>query len=483
MRKDTMTIVAALTVAAALTNSCSNDQLSESINAKKMGEMNTYTLSIPAFKPSVDITTRAIEQNGTALKTKWLTTEKIYAYINDDGTAIELTPSNLTNDDQKATLTGTLTKTGGFTTEDQIMLYYLKHKTAYGNYAGQVGTLADIAANFDFMKATVTVQAVAPSGDDNILATSTANFDRQQAITKFTVKKKGDNTDFDISPITISDGSTSLTVTPAPAAHEIWVAMPGSAEKKYKFEATSDSKAYGTSKTVELVNNRYYTATLIMGRDVEKVNVTGLPTAGGSQAFTGSAVNITGVTNNESKTMTPTTDYNVTYYQNTGTTESPTWKEIAAADVKAAGSYKAVITGAGEYDGTFESAFNITKKSSADVNTALENGTITNGTQISQGTNTPIIPTSVLGLTGTQFMSSTDTNTGITIGTLTPTGSWATINENGELVTTGGGIVPVTISIGETDDHEAGSVTKTIYVKQSGIGGEVPNPGSGSDGW
>ena len=498
-----MTFVAALTVAAALTTSCSTEQFPESNNAKTTSEVKTYTLSIPAFKAYADanaLTRQITEDNTTgALTTKWLTTEKVYAYINDTGDPIELTPSNLTNNDQKATLTGNITKSGGFKdgsvqgeTADKITLYYLKPKTAYDNYNGQIGTLANIAANFDFMKAEVTVTAVIPNGgDDNILATSAATFVRQQAITKFTVKKKGDNSNFDITPVTMNDGTTTLTVTPSPAAHEIWVALPGrastdaAASKSYKFETTSESKVYGATKSVDLVNNRYYTATLTLGRDIEKVSVTGLPAAdtGSTQPYTGLAVNVTEVKNNENETMTPTTDYTVTYYKNDGTTDDPSWTEVSDPDeVKTAGEYKAVITGAGEYEGTYETTFSITKTPAADVNAAIAAGTIADGTQINQGTNTAIVPTTVLGLTGAQIVADTNADTHITIGTLTPAGSWAEINANGELVTTGGGIVEVTIGIAATDDHEAGSVTKTLYVKQSGIGGEVPNPDTPSTG-
>ena len=56
----------------------------------------------------------------------------------------------------------------------------------------------------------------------------------------------------------------------------------------------------------------------------------------------------------------------------------------------------------------------------------------------------------------------------------------ATINENGEIVTTGGGTITLTISLPESDNYEEASVVKTIYVKQSGIGGTLDDPTTGS---
>ena len=496
MKNQLFTLAAVLTASAALT-SCSNElQVENELVQEGISELKSYTVVIHATKPDNDALTRAIsEEGGGALSTSWAANEKVYAYKADTGTPVDVT---LTADDidptnsKKATLKFNF---GGatFAENDQIVLYYQKVKEDYGDYSGQVGTLDDIAANFDRMKATVRVQAVNPSHE--ILSTTPAVFVRQQAITKFTVKKKADDSDLAIDPLSIKVGALEpLSIDPASAKNEIWVALPGRAssasadEKTYKFETTADGKQYGVSKSVDLVNNKYYTATLTMGRDIQKITVTGLPAGSpATQGYTGAAVNVTGATSSESEAMTSSTDYTVTYQKNTGTPESPVWETCNAADVKNAGQYKAVITGAGEYEGTEEKIFSITKISEADVISALTAGTIDNNSEISQGTNTPIVPSTAFGLTGAQIKAGAEVDinnpsvkSSITIGTKTPDTDWASINNAGELVTTGGGIVTVTISLPETANHAAGSVTKTIYVKQSGIGGELPDPGNGT---
>lgn len=482
MKKNLSMLAAVLTASAALTG-CSSE-LAEVQKQVQAEEAQTYTLVINATKPGNDALTRAIEESGSSLSTTWGEGEKVYAYINDataDDDAIELTPQ--TTGVKATTLTGTVTKTGGFTTSDVLHLYYLKKQSAYNNYTGQVGTLPDIASKFDYATATVNITAVGPTdiySTDNILATSNATFERQQAISKFTLSKKGTTDDLDVTPLTIkSDALTAdLEVTPASGAHVIWVALPiPGSEKAYKFEATADSKAYGITKSINMQKGKYYTATLAMGRDAEKLNVTGLPDA--SVSYSGTAVNITDVKSSENDDMTADTDYETKYYKNTGTAESPTWTECEAADVKNAGDYKAVITGKGEYEGTFEKEFSVSKMSASDVQDAIRNNTIPATTNVETtltagGTAVPIVLSGkdVLG------MNSKDLKDYVSITTV-PDGI-ATINENGEIVTTGGGTITLTISLPESDNYEEASVVKTIYVKQSGIGGTLDDPTTGS---
>ena len=494
MKNQLFTLAAVLTASAALTG-CSSEQLVDNTLAQETATVGkSHVVIINATKPGNDDFTRAVEKDGGALKTKWVADEVVYAYKGNAGSSVSYTikSEDISGEgDKKATLKFDFGETT-FAENDEIVLYYQKEKDGYDNYSGQDGTLTKISTDYDRMKATVTVLAVNPSGE--ILATSNADFKRQQAITKFTIQKKGTTpTSLAISPLNINESALGdLVVTPTYATDEIWVALPGrastaaAAEKTYKFETIADSKQYGFSKSVDLVNNKYYTATLTMGRDIQKITVTGLPAGSpATQGYTGAAVNVTGTTSSESDEMISSTDYTVTYQKNTGTPESPVWVDCSAEDVKNAGQYKAVIKGNGDYEGTEEKIFSITKISETEVNTALTAGTIADNIEISQGTNTPIVPSTAFGLTGEQIkagaevdINDSNVKSSITIGTKTPNTEWASINNDGELVTTGGGIVTVTISLPETANHAAGSVTKTIYVKQSGIGGELPDPGN-----
>ena len=60
-------------------------------------------------------------------------------------------------------------------------------------YTGQVGTLADIAANYDYATATVKVASISSAGNINPVA-ATTTFTNQQAIVKFTLIDKADGT-------------------------------------------------------------------------------------------------------------------------------------------------------------------------------------------------------------------------------------------------------------------------------------------------
>lgn len=483
MKKELTMMTVGLAVSAALTG-CSSELQLENMTKQDVSELKTYTLVINATKAGNDAQTRAIAESSGALSTTWGSGEVVYAYINDataDGDAIVLTPE--TYDVKTTKLTGTLTKAGGFTTSDVIHLYYKKKQSQYGVYTGQVGTLADIADNFDYATADVNVTSVGPTdiySTENILATSAATFQRQQAISKFTIEKKGSTDNLDVTPLTIKSDAfaADLTVTPTSAAHEIWVALPSAGERTYKFEATNASNAYGISKTVNLVNDKFYTATLSMGRDAEKLNVTGLPT-GSSTSYTGGAVNVSTVKSNENDDMTETTDYETKYYKNTGTPESPTWAECSSAEVKNAGGYKAVITGKGEYEGSTEKVFSIAKISSSEVEAAINANTIPATTDLATtltagAAASPIVSAGkdVLGLDSKGLKD----NNYVSLTTV-PSGI-ASINDNGEIVTIGGGTITLTISIPADANHEAASVVKTIYVKQSGIGGELPDLGA-----
>ncbi len=482
MKNQLFTLAAVLTASAALTG-CSSEQMAEVVTAQEQnaGEAKTYQVAITATKPGSSDLTRALYMDGDALKTKWADGEKVYVYKDDNEYVGCLTPA--TPGSTSTTLTGTIS--GEFTTSNTLTLYYLKPKAAvagyegtsyYGDYSGQKGTRDDIGSNYDFMKAaSVAIEQVGPTSmltgnggnySDNILKTGTATFVREQAITKFTVNKKNSSDAFAITssnPLKIEATAVDLTVTPESSVSEVWVAMPGSASKTYKFESTSDSKAYGVSKSVALTNDKYYTATLTMGRDIEKITVAGIPAAGGSQTFDGSAVNVTGASSNESEGMTATTDYTVTYYKNTGTTESPVWAEKTAGEVKDAGQYKAVITGAGDYEGTIESGFTISK------NTTAPTITVNDG-----------VDGIVLAPNGTQPIGATalGSTEGFTYSVSPATGV-VSVSADGTITADGAGTATITITLEDNGNHVGNTKDITVYVKQSGIGGTLPEPGTG----
>ncbi len=137
-------------------------------------------------------------------------------------------------------------------------------------YAGQIGTLADIAANFDYALAeNVRVDIEA----DKVVGVSTVNFVNQQAIVKFTLKDKADGTTL-LSPtaLTIDYGSGSLELTDIPATTYttngdgvLYVAIPGFSNQDVTLNATVGGYTYRCTKTnATFVNGKYYEITVKM---------------------------------------------------------------------------------------------------------------------------------------------------------------------------------------------------------------------------
>ena len=482
MKKNQLFTLAAVLAASAAMTSCSGEQQAEDVAARQALTCNTYKAVIEVTKPGIDNLTRAISDENGSLVTTWSAGEQVYAYVGDEGEAqsVTLTDADINSENrQKATLRLDFTKDGGFQVGDEIVLYYLKPKEGYDDYSGQKGTLADIAANYDRMKATVEVTAVIPGTDsDNLLATTSASFSRRQAITKFTINDKSSQP-LSVKanePLNVKYGDVTVDVTPESNTSEVYVALPATgSETDYRFESTGvDSKKYGATKSVNMANGRYYTATLQMGRSAGQIDLN-LPDEGTS-SYTGDPVNIFPIRNAEGEELTEGEDYDVEYYKKNP--ETGDWDPVDADDMTGAGEYKIEVKGKGDYDGTFTQEFEVAKTPAEEVEAAITGGTIADGARATQG-NTKIIPegTTILGLTAAEIVAGVkEPGSSIATGTLTPSGAWATINAQGELVTTGGGVVEVVITLPETANHKGATVSKTIYVKQSGIGGDLPDP-------
>ena len=483
MKKNQLFTLAAVLAASAAMTSCSGEQQAEDVAARQALTCNTYKAVIEVTKPGIDNLTRAISDENGSLVTTWSAGEQVYAYVGDEGEAqsVTLTDADINSENrQKATLHLDFTKDGGFQVGDEIVLYYLKPKEGYDDYSGQKGTLADIAANYDRMKATVEVTAVYPGTDsDNLLATTSASFSRRQAITKFTINDKSSQP-LSVKanePLNVKYGDVTVDVTPESNTSEVYVALPATgSETDYRFESTGvDSKKYGATKSVNMANGRYYTATLQMGRDAGKMQLS-LPDEG-TGSYTGEPYSIFPIKDAEGNELEEGTHYDVEYKKKDPDTGE--WQTVTKDDVTDAGEYKIEVTGKDPYDGTLTQEFTIEKTPVEEVEAAITAGTITTGTKISQGTDTKIIPegTTVMGLTAAEIVAGVkEPGSSIATGTLTPSGAWATINAQGELVTTGGGVVEVVITLPETANHKGATVSKTIYVKQSGIGGDLPDP-------
>ena len=127
-----------------------------------------------------------------------------------------------------------------------------------------MGTLADIAAKYDYATATATVASVSAAGNINPTE-ATTTFQNQQAIVKFTLNDKDNNAPISATELIVSDGTNSYTVTPASATSEIYVAIPGITNQTVTLTATTGSGTYTYEKAnVTFTNGKYYAVSVKM---------------------------------------------------------------------------------------------------------------------------------------------------------------------------------------------------------------------------
>ena len=223
---------------------------------------HVYTMTVNASKGSdaadSRTATRALSLEGTTLNAAWAEGEKVTVYNVTKKADLNGTLKAQTSG-ASTTLKGSLT--GTIENGDQLKLKFLGP-----NYNTQDGTLNYIATNCDYAEATVTVASVT---DGNITTKEdAAAFQNQQAIVKFTLKKKADDSALQIpasTAFTISNGSSEFTVTPTTDTDVLFVALP--ATSTVNLSTTIDDITYSYNKTgAELVAGKYYEISVKMVR-------------------------------------------------------------------------------------------------------------------------------------------------------------------------------------------------------------------------
>lgn len=259
-----------LTAGLALTACSSDDSNTEQVRT-------TYTMTIDATKGANEAasraTTRALTLTGSTLNATWATTERVYvqgkklsdnSYFWFEG---YLQPHSAGTTTQ---LNGVISLPTGFSisideaigTPHKLTLQFPRPYVL--DYTGQIGTLADIAAKYDYAKAEevrVDIEA------DKVVGVSPVTFVNQQAIVKFTLKDKADGTTL-LNPtaLTIEYGEKSLSLTSIPDATYgtngngvLYVAIPGFSDKAVTLTATVADDTYTFTKSgVTFVNGQYY---------------------------------------------------------------------------------------------------------------------------------------------------------------------------------------------------------------------------------
>ena len=464
MKTNRFFLMAAALCASAVFTGCSSE-LAESVQTAAEPQ-DGYPISISAVKAGSDDITRALSLSDDVLSTAWDANEKVYVYKNDAGEKVAtLTPTNIDpSDPTKCTLTGIIT--GTYTTSDKLTLYYLKDKGA--DYTGQLGTIEDIAANFDLSKAEVSITQVAPNG--TLLAWGDATFARQQAITKFSFTL-GPSAAASVKPLQISaTGLTGglLTIQPAVATSDIFVALQNTsgAEQTYTFVGNVGGLDWTGTKKANLANNKYYLANVSLYRDlgsVSGITITANPVKQGAP-LDGSNITVT----DNGNVLTKDTHYSVTYKKGEDT---KTNADVTGDD------YVATIEGLDMYKGTKTSAaFSVTSLPTPVITLTTGEGYVADGQIIAQGaTGWQIAATATYG----------DTPTAIDADLITYTSS-----DNAGLSITSGaigavnpGTYTITIGIATTANYNAATKVITVYVQQSGTSGELPTPGAGGSSW
>lgn len=217
--KNIFNISAAVLMAGLALTACSGDE--ETIETKTLLPNKTYTLTVNASKGNDEAAsrmTRALSLVDNTLSASWATTERVYVL---EGTGT-LTPSA---NAKTVKLNGGITGISGDVPLD-LTLQFPREEV---DYTGQVGTIADIAAKYDYATA---VANIANIEGENISATAPVTFTNQQAIVKFTLKDRSSNL-INASWLRVSASNLKqtgvaagdITITPASATSEIFAAL------------------------------------------------------------------------------------------------------------------------------------------------------------------------------------------------------------------------------------------------------------------
>ena len=249
----------------------------------------TYTLTVNATKAANEAAgraaTRALTLDGSTLNASWATTEEVFVEGTYNGTTINFWFKGSIKPQTagvSTVLSGTISLPDGTSYSSiqeaigtiSVPLNLQFPRSGDLDYTGQVGTLADIAANYDYATASIEVGI----DQDRIVVPTqeTVEFENQQAIVKFTLKTSDGTALLSPTALTIEYGDSNLSMSfPAETYATngegvIYVAIPGDASKKLTLTATVGSDSYTFTKSgVTFDNGQYYAIGLKMKKSGE----------------------------------------------------------------------------------------------------------------------------------------------------------------------------------------------------------------------
>lgn len=196
----------------------------------------------------------------SSLQAVWSEGDAVTVLAADGSQIGTMTP--LTTGSAKTRLTANLTSAVAL--NDALTLVFPRTGQ---DYTGQVGTLADIAARYDYATAAVRIRYM----DDGIVSATDATFENQQAIVRFSLTDG--SAPLQVSSLTVAaDGlkqnataTGALTITPASATSQIYAALSG-VSGKVTLTATvgDDTYTYTTANSQTFENGAYYPVTVAM---------------------------------------------------------------------------------------------------------------------------------------------------------------------------------------------------------------------------
>lgn len=223
----------ALVVAGVLLYSCSKDEEHQSLKSFS-------TEAVRDLSDGGGVTTRGLEQTGSTIKAVWKASDKVYAFPEKSSVSIgTLSPVADRLGTERTKLDGSLNSTG---LKVGDYLNFVTPRDVW-DYTGQLGTLADIESKYDYAQARVYITEISANG----MKGSTANFSTEQALIRFTIKG-ADGALMNIPSLTISAAGKKLvtgytlsggvftpsygdlTITPASATSEMYVALRNDTE-------------------------------------------------------------------------------------------------------------------------------------------------------------------------------------------------------------------------------------------------------------
>ncbi len=209
-------------------------------------EKKTFTLTVEATNGCSDLT-RALAEESNALTATWAADDVVKVYNSSDKEIGMLTPQSTGNATTK--LSGVLNSAPS--DGETLTLKYQET-----DYSGQDGTLATIGAHHNYCTATTTVT----KNGDNYSGTATT-FASQQAIVKFTLKKKSDNSVIKATTMNIYHANDapilSLTLT-ANNDGIYYIALPPINNEVLRIEVNDGTPYAIESPTTTFEAGKYY---------------------------------------------------------------------------------------------------------------------------------------------------------------------------------------------------------------------------------